>query len=103
STALTETGSKMDEVIFEEFKGTGNMELQLDRKLSNKRIFPAVDIPTSSTRREDLLFSKEVLAKLWVLRHYLGGMNAIEAMEFMKTRLMRANSMEEFLTSMNDG
>jgi len=102
STALTETGSKMDEVIFEEFKGTGNMELQLDRKLSNKRMFPAVDIPTSSTRREDLLFSKEVLDKLWVLRHYLGGMNAMEAMEFMKTRLMRANSMEEFLTSMND-
>ncbi len=102
STALTDTGSKMDEVIFEEFKGTGNMELQLDRKLSNKRIFPAVDIPTSSTRREDLLFSKEVLSKLWILRNYLGGMNAIEAMEFMKTRLMRAKTMEEFLTSMND-
>ncbi|MEN8115817.1 MAG: transcription termination factor Rho [Bacteroidota bacterium] len=103
STALTETGSKMDEVIFEEFKGTGNMELQLDRKLSNKRIFPSVDIPTSSTRREDLLFSKEVLDKLWILRHYLGDMNSLEAMEFMKTRLMRAKSMEEFLTSMNDG
>jgi transcription termination factor Rho len=103
ATALTDTGSKMDEVIFEEFKGTGNMELQLDRKLSNKRIFPAVDIPTSSTRREDLLFSKEVLDKLWVLRNYLGGMNSLEAMEFMKTRLMRSNSMEEFLTSMNDG
>jgi transcription termination factor Rho len=92
----------MDEVIFEEFKGTGNMELQLDRKLSNKRIFPAVDIPTSSTRREDLLFSKEILSKLWILRNYLGGMNAIEAMEFMKTRLMRANTTEEFLISMND-
>ncbi len=103
STALTETGSKMDEVIFEEFKGTGNMELQLDRKLSNKRIFPSVDIPTSSTRREDLLFSKEVLDKLWILRNYLGDMNSLEAMEFMKTRLMRTASIEEFLASMNDG
>ncbi|WP_346857547.1 transcription termination factor Rho [uncultured Draconibacterium sp.] len=103
ATALTETGSKMDEVIFEEFKGTGNMELQLDRKLSNKRIFPAVDIPSSSTRREDLLFSKEVLDKLWILRNYLGDMNSLEAMEFIKTRLMRANSTEEFLASMNDG
>jgi len=103
ATALTETGSKMDEVIFEEFKGTGNMELQLDRKLSNKRIFPAVDIPSSSTRREDLLFSKEVLDKLWILRNYLGDMNSMEAMEFMKTRLMRASSIEEFLASMNDG
>ncbi len=102
STALTETGSKMDDVIFEEFKGTGNMELQLDRKLSNKRIFPSVDIPASSTRREDLLFSKQIIDKLWILRHYLGGMNSLEAMEFMKTRLMRAESMEEFLTSMND-
>jgi len=102
STALTETGSKMDEVIFEEFKGTGNMELQLDRKLSNKRIFPSVDIPVSSTRREDLLFSKQIIDKLWILRHYLGGMNSMEAMDFMKTRLMRANSMEEFLASMND-
>ncbi len=103
STALTETGSKMDDVIFEEFKGTGNMELQLDRKLSNKRIFPAVDIPASSTRREDLLISKEVLNKLWVLRNYLGDMNSLEAMEFMKTRLMRSNSVAEFLASMNDG
>ena len=103
STALTETGSKMDEVIFEEFKGTGNMELQLDRKLSNKRIFPSVDIPTSSTRREDLLLPKQVLDKLWILRNYLGDMNSLEAMEFMKTRLMRANSVEEFLASMNDG
>eukprot|EP01156_Anaeramoeba_ignava_P021303 Anaeramoba_ignava/c18700_g1_i1.p1 GENE.c18700_g1_i1~~c18700_g1_i1.p1 ORF type:complete len:446 (-),score=56.71 c18700_g1_i1:18-1355(-) len=103
ATALTETGSKMDEVIFEEFKGTGNMELQLDRKLSNKRIFPSVDIPTSSTRREDLLFSKEVLDKLWILRNYLGDMNSLEAMEFMKHRLMRTASIEEFLTSMNDG
>ncbi len=102
STALTETGSKMDEVIFEEFKGTGNMELQLDRKLSNKRIYPAVDVTLSSTRREDLLFNKELLSKLWILRRFLADMNAIEAMEFMKTRLMRAKSMEEFLASMND-
>ncbi len=102
ATALTETGSKMDDVIFEEFKGTGNMELQLDRKLSNKRIFPSVDIPASSTRREDLLFPKQVIDKLWILRHYLGDMNSLEAMEFLKTRLMRANSMEEFLASMND-
>ena len=78
------------------------MELQLDRKLSNKRIFPAVDIPTSSTRREDLLFQKDVLDKLWILRNYLGDMNSLEAMEFMKTRLMRARSTEEFLASMND-
>ena len=103
ATALTETGSKMDEVIFEEFKGTGNMELQLDRKLSNKRIFPSVDIPASSTRREDLLIRKDMLDKLWILRNYLGDMNSLEAMEFMKTRLMRSNSIAEFLTSMNDG
>ncbi|WP_172594325.1 transcription termination factor Rho [Mariniphaga sediminis] len=102
ATALTETGSKMDEVIFEEFKGTGNMELQLDRKLSNKRIFPSVDIPSSSTRREDLLIRKEILDKLWILRNYLGDMNSLEAMEFMKTRLMRSNSVAEFLASMND-
>lgn len=102
ATALTDTGSKMDDVIFEEFKGTGNMELQLDRKLSNKRIFPSVDIPASSTRREDLLLQKPVLDKLWVLRNYLGDMNSLEAMEFMKTRLMRTNSVEEFLASMND-
>ena len=103
ATALTETGSKMDDVIFEEFKGTGNMELQLDRKLSNKRIFPSVDIPASSTRREDLLIRKELLDKLWILRNYLGDMNSLEAMEFMKTRLMRSNSIAEFLASMNDG
>ena len=102
STALTETGSRMDDVIFEEFKGTGNMELQLDRKLSNKRIFPAVDIPASSTRREDLLLRKELLNKFWILRNYLGDMNSLEAMEFMKTRLMRSNSIAEFLASMND-
>jgi transcription termination factor Rho len=103
ATALTETGSKMDDVIFEEFKGTGNMELQLDRKLSNKRIFPSVDIPASSTRREDLLIRKEILDKLWILRNYLGDMNSLEAMEFIKTRLMRSNSVAEFLASMNDG
>ncbi|MFW5822725.1 MAG: transcription termination factor Rho [Tangfeifania sp.] len=102
ATALTETGSKMDEVIFEEFKGTGNMELQLDRKLSNKRIFPSLDIPASSTRREDLLIPKEMLNKLWILRNYLGDMNSLEAMEFMKTRLMRSRSIAEFLASMND-
>jgi len=101
ATALTETGSKMDDVIFEEFKGTGNMELQLDRKLSNKRIFPSVDIPVSSTRREDLLLSKNVLDKIWILRHYLGDMNSLEAMEFMRDRLMKTNSIEEFLISMN--
>ncbi len=101
STALTETGSKMDDVIFEEFKGTGNMELQLDRKLSNKRIFPSVDIPASSTRREDLLMEKNVLDKVWILRHYLGDMNSLEAMEFMKDRLLKTDSIEEFLISMN--
>ncbi|MDP3912521.1 MAG: transcription termination factor Rho [Bacteroidota bacterium] len=103
STALTETGSKMDEVIFEEFKGTGNMELQLDRKLSNKRIFPAVDINASSTRREDLLMTKSVLDKIYILRNFLGDMNSNEAMEFLKTRIMRTDSIEEFLISMNDG
>lgn len=101
STALTETGSKMDEVIFEEFKGTGNMELQLDRKLSNKRIFPAVDIVSSSTRREDLLHHKHILDKIWILRNYLSDMNSTEAMEFMKTRIMKSKSVEEFLISMN--
>lgn len=101
ATALTETGSKMDEVIFEEFKGTGNMELQLDRKLSNKRIYPSVDIPASSTRREDLLLSRYILDKIWILRNYLGGMNSLEAMDFMKDRLMKTRSMEEFLISMN--
>ena len=102
ATALTETGSKMDEVIFEEFKGTGNMELQLDRKLSNKRIFPAVDINASSTRREDLLMNKNVLDKTYILRKYLSDMNSIEAMEFLKNRIMKTDSVEEFLISMND-
>ncbi len=102
ATALIDTGSKMDEVIFEEFKGTGNMELQLDRKLSNKRIFPAVDITSSSTRREDLLMNKNMLDKTYILRNFLSDMNSIEAMEFIKTRIMRTDSIEEFLVSMND-
>ena len=102
ATALIDTGSKMDEVIFEEFKGTGNMELQLDRKLSNKRVYPAVDITSSSTRREDLLFDKEKLNKLWILRNYLADMNSVEAMEFIKDRLSKTNSNEEFLISMNN-
>ena len=101
ATALTETGSKMDEVIFEEFKGTGNMELQLDRKLSNKRIFPAVDVTLSSTRRDDLLLPKEKINRLWILRNYLADMNCVEAMEFMKSRLEKTESNEEFLISMN--
>ncbi|MEA1898476.1 MAG: transcription termination factor Rho [Bacteroidota bacterium] len=101
ATALTETGSKMDDVIFEEFKGTGNMELQLDRKLSNKRVYPSVDINMSSTRREDLLLDKETLSKIWILRNYLSDMNAVEAMEFMKDRMLKTKSNEEFLISMN--
>jgi transcription termination factor Rho len=101
ATALTETGSKMDEVIFEEFKGTGNMELQLDRKLSNKRVYPAVDITASSTRREDLLLDKTTLNKLWILRNYLTDMNSVEAMEFLRDRLVRTQTNEEFLMSMN--
>jgi transcription termination factor Rho len=103
ATALTETGSKMDDVIFEEFKGTGNMELQLDRKLSNRRIFPSIDIPASSTRREDLLLNKTIMQKIWVLRNYLSDMNSVEAMEFLRDRLMQSNSNEEFLVSMNGG
>jgi len=102
ATALTDTGSKMDDVIFEEFKGTGNMELQLDRKLSNKRIFPAVDIVASSTRRDDLLHSKAVQNKIWILRNYLADMNSQEAMQFIRDRLMNSGSIEEFLISMND-
>jgi len=102
ATALTETGSKMDDVIFEEFKGTGNMELQLDRKLSNKRVFPAVDIIASSTRRDDLLLSEETLNRMWVLRNFLSDMNSAEAMEFLLNRLKRTSNNEEFLISMND-
>ncbi|MBN1199108.1 MAG: transcription termination factor Rho [Bacteroidales bacterium] len=101
ATALIDTGSKMDEVIFEEFKGTGNMELQLDRKLSNKRIWPAVDIVASSTRREDLLLEKDILGRLWILRNHLADMNPLEAMEFLKERMKFTDTNEEFLISMN--
>ena len=101
ATALTETSSKMDEVIFEEFKGTGNMELQLDRKLSNKRIFPAVDIIASSTRRDDLLLSDEVLNRMWILRNYLADMTSLEAMEFIKKRMEMTRSNEELLVTMD--
>lgn len=101
ATALTETSSKMDEVIFEEFKGTGNMELQLDRKLSNKRIFPAVDIIASSTRRDDLLLSEEVLNRMWILRNYLADMNSLEAMEFIKKRMEMTRTNEELLVTMD--
>ena len=102
ATALTETSSKMDEVIFEEFKGTGNMELQLDRKLSNKRIFPAVDIMASSTRRDDLLLRSETLNRMWILRRFLSDRNSIEAMEFIKDRMERTSSNEELLRTMGD-
>lgn len=101
ATALTDTGSKMDDVIFEEFKGTGNMELQLNRQLANKRIFPAVDIMASSTRKDDLLLPKEVLSRMWVLRNYLSDMNVTEAMEFLKERMERTKDNEEFLISIN--
>ena len=101
ATALVDTGSKMDEVIFEEFKGTGNMELQLDRKISNRRIFPAIDILSSGTRREDLLQDKDTLQRMWVLRRHLADMNPVEAMEFVKDRIERTISNEEFLVTMN--
>ncbi len=101
ATALTETGSKMDEVIFEEFKGTGNMELQLDRRLSNKRIFPAVDIMSSSTRKDDLLLDNETVNRMWILRRYLSDMNSVEAMEFLKDRMEKTENNTEFLLSMN--
>lgn len=101
STALIDTGSKMDEVIFEEFKGTGNMELQLDRKLSNKRIYPAIDIVASSTRRDDLLLDKETLQRIWILRNHLADMNPLEAMEFLKDKMKFTQTNEEFLISMN--
>ena len=101
ATALIDTGSKMDEVIFEEFKGTGNMELQLDRNLSNKRIFPAVNIVASSTRRDDLLQDKQTLDRMWILRKYLADMNPIEAMDFVKDRLEKTKDNDEFLMSMN--
>ncbi len=101
ATALIETGSKMDEVIFEEFKGTGNMELQLDRKLSNKRVYPAIDVPASGTRREDLLMDKDELSRVWILRKFMSDMNSNEAMEFLLDRMKGTRSNEEFLISMN--
>lgn len=101
ATALTETGSKMDEVIFEEFKGTGNMELQLDRKISNRRIFPAIDLTSSSTRRDDMLLDEKVIQRMWVLRKYLADMNPVEAMEFINDRIKQTRNNEEFLISMN--
>ncbi len=101
ATALTDTGSKMDEVIFEEFKGTGNMELQLDRKISNRRIFPAVDLTSSSTRRDDLLLDENTLQRMWVMRKYLADMNPVEAMEFINDRIKKTRNNEEFLISMN--
>ena len=101
STALVDTGSKMDEVIFEEFKGTGNMELQLDRRIANRRVFPAIDILASGTRKEDLLHDRDVLQRLWILRRHLGDMNPVEAMEFVKDRIEKTRNNEEFLVSMN--
>ncbi|WP_299226694.1 transcription termination factor Rho [uncultured Psychroserpens sp.] len=101
ATALTETGSKMDEVIFEEFKGTGNMELQLDRKISNRRIFPAIDLTSSSTRRDDLLLEDNTIQRMWVMRKYLADMNPVEAMEFINDRFKQTRNNEEFLISMN--
>ena len=101
ATALTETGSKMDEVIFEEFKGTGNMELQLDRKISNRRIFPAIDLTSSSTRRDDILLDETTIQRMWVMRKYLADMNPVEAMEFINERFKQTRNNEEFLISMN--
>ncbi|SHF73112.1 transcription termination factor Rho [Flavobacterium segetis] len=102
ATALTETGSKMDEVIFEEFKGTGNMELQLDRKIANKRIFPAIDLTSSSTRRDDMLLDAKTLQRMWIMRKYLSDMNPVEAMDFINDRFKKTRNNEEFLISMND-
>ncbi len=102
ATALTETGSKMDEVIFEEFKGTGNMELQLDRKIANRRIFPSVDLTSSSTRRDDLLLDEKTIQRMWIMRKYLADMNPVEAMEFINDRFKKTRNNEEFLISMND-
>ena len=101
ATALVDTGSKMDEVIFEEFKGTGNMELMLDRKIANRRIYPAIDIQSSGTRREDLLLDKETLQRIWILRKHLADMNPVEAMEFVKSRIESSRNNEDFLNSMN--
>lgn len=102
ATALTETGSKMDEVIFEEFKGTGNMELQLDRRISNRRIFPAIDLISSSTRRDDLLLDENTIQRMWIMRKYLADMNPVEAMEFMEQRIKQTKNNEEFLLTMNN-
>ena len=101
ATALIETGSKMDEVIFEEFKGTGNMELQLDRKLANKRIYPAVDVIASGTRREDMLLPRETLNRTWVLRKFLSEMTTVEAMEFLQKQMGITETNDEFLVTMN--
>jgi transcription termination factor Rho len=101
ATALIDTGSKMDEVIFEEFKGTGNMELQLDRKLSNRRIYPSIDVPASGTRREDLLMKEEELQRVWILRKFMSDMNSIEAMEFLQAKMKGTRNNQEFLISMN--
>src|SRR5690606_23521681 len=101
ATALTDTGSKMDDVIFEELKRTGNMELQLDHKLANKRIFPAIDLTASSTRSDDLLVDRDTLQRMWVLRNHLADMNSTEAMEFLLTQMRGTKSNEEFLISMN--
>ncbi len=103
ATALTDTGSKMDEVIFEEFKGTGNMELQLDRKIANRRIFPAIDLTSSSTRRDDLLLDAKTIQRMWIMRKYLSDMNPVEAMDFINDRFKKTRNNEEFLISMNDG
>lgn len=102
ATALTETGSKMDEVIFEEFKGTGNMELQLDRRIANRRIFPAIDLISSSTRRDDLLLDEKTLQRMWIMRKYLADMNPVEAMEFMEQRMKQTQNNEEFLLTMSE-
>ena len=102
ATALIDTGSKMDEVIFEEFKGTGNMELQLDRKLANRRVYPAMDVPASGTRREDLLMDKEVLSRVWILRKFMSDMTSIESMEFLLGKMRGTKNNEEFLASMSD-
>jgi transcription termination factor Rho len=101
ATALTETGSKMDEVIFEEFKGTGNMELQLDRRIANRRIFPAIDLISSSTRRDDMLLEENTIQRMWIMRKYLADMNPVEAMEFINDRFIKTKNNEEFLISMN--
>ncbi len=101
ATALIDTGSKMDEVIFEEFKGTGNMELQLDRKLSNRRVYPAIDVPASGTRREDLLMREDELQRVWILRKFMADMNSVEAMEFLQSKMKGTRNNEEFLLSMN--